>query len=59
MNRNRRKDEIERAYQVQVTAGLRGAAQFGAGGLGAAAIAHRYWPGFRYVLNSTLIPIVG
>lgn len=47
MNRNRRKDEIERAYQVQVTAGLRGAAQFGAGGLGAAAIAHRYWPGFR------------
>ena len=53
MNRDRRKDEIERAYQVQVAAGLRGAAQFGAGGLGVAAVAHRFWPAFRcvYVLH--------
>ncbi|KAI1792924.1 hypothetical protein LXA43DRAFT_943277 [Ganoderma leucocontextum] len=47
MNRDRRKDEIERAYQVQVAAGLKGAAQFGSAGLGAAAVAHRYWPAFR------------
>ncbi|KAM5535632.1 hypothetical protein V8D89_010619 [Ganoderma adspersum] len=47
MNRNRRKDEIEKAYEVQVAAGLRGAAQFGAAGGGAAALAHHYWPAFR------------
>ncbi|EJF62980.1 hypothetical protein DICSQDRAFT_103411 [Dichomitus squalens LYAD-421 SS1] len=47
MNRGRRKEEIERAYQIQVAAGLRGAAQFGAVGLGTAAIAHHYWPTFR------------
>ena len=49
MNRERRKEEIERAYQIQVAAGLRGAAQFGAVGLGTAAIAHRYWPAFRCI----------
>lgn len=59
MNRNRRKDEIEKAYEVQVAAGLRGAAQFGAAGGGAAVLAHHYWPAFRYVFRSMqLDPIV-
>ena len=55
MNRERRKEEIERAYQIQVAAGLRGAAQFGAVGLGTAAIAHRYWPAFRCIYKCSRI----
>ena len=49
MNRDRRKEEVEKAYQIQVEAGLRGAAQYGAVGLGLAAIAHHSWPAFRCV----------
>ncbi len=54
MNTQRRKDEIEKAYQVQVAAGLRGAAQFGAVGLGLAAIGHYSWPAFRCVTHICL-----
>ena len=49
MNRSRRKEEVERAYQIQVEAGLRGAAQYGAVGLGLAAVGHYAWPAFRCV----------
>ncbi|RDX53120.1 hypothetical protein OH76DRAFT_70520 [Lentinus brumalis] len=61
MNTQRRKDEIEKAYQVQVAAGLRGAAQFGAVGLGLAAIGHYSWPAFRRqtpALKAWLVTIV-
>ncbi|KAH9943060.1 uncharacterized protein BXZ73DRAFT_87491 [Epithele typhae] len=46
-SRDRRKEDIEKAYQVQAAAGLRGFAQFGAVGLGLAAIGHHSWPAFR------------
>ena len=54
MNNERRKEELEKAYQVQVQAGLRGAAQFGAVGLGLAAIGHYSWPSFRCVVVHSL-----
>lgn len=47
---NRRKEEIEEAYQIQVRAGLRGAAQYGAVGAGLATIGHYSWPAFRCVI---------
>ncbi|KAI0637796.1 hypothetical protein C8Q77DRAFT_1205919 [Trametes polyzona] len=46
MNRHRRED-VEKAYEVQATAGAIGAAQYGAVGLGLAALGHHYWPAFR------------
>ncbi|KAI0370287.1 hypothetical protein BV20DRAFT_966957 [Pilatotrama ljubarskyi] len=47
MDRARRKQEVEKAYEVQAKAAVRGAAQYGAVGLGLAAIAHHSWPAFR------------
>ena len=58
MNRDRRKEEVEKAYQIQVEAGLRGAAQYGAVGLGLAAIAHHSWPAFRCVRLAATLPLV-
>ena len=49
MNTQRRKEEIEKAYKIQAEAGIRGFAQFGAVGLGLAAIGHYTWPTFRCV----------
>ncbi|CDO74060.1 hypothetical protein BN946_scf185043.g110 [Trametes cinnabarina] len=47
MNRVRRQEEVDRAYEVQAKAAIRGAAQYGAVGLGLAAIGHYSWPAFR------------
>ncbi|KAI0334778.1 hypothetical protein GY45DRAFT_1317813 [Cubamyces sp. BRFM 1775] len=47
MDRGRRKEEVDRAYEIQAKAAVRGAAQYGAIGLGLAAIAHYKWPSFR------------
>ena len=47
MNSERRKADVERAYRIQAEAGIRGFAQYGAVGLGLAAIAHHQWPTFR------------
>ncbi|KAI0676852.1 hypothetical protein C8Q78DRAFT_1073622 [Trametes maxima] len=47
MDSRRRKEELDKAYQIQAAAAVRGAAQYGAVGLGLAAIGHRYWPNFR------------
>ncbi|KAI9001185.1 hypothetical protein BD414DRAFT_473886 [Trametes punicea] len=47
MDRGRRKEEVEKAYQIQAKAGVRGALQYGAVGTGLAAIGHYAWPAFR------------
>ncbi|KAI0829438.1 hypothetical protein BC628DRAFT_1417161 [Trametes gibbosa] len=47
MNRGHRKEDVEKAYQIQAEAGAIGAAQYGAVGLGLAAIGHYSWPAFR------------
>ncbi|KAI9510410.1 hypothetical protein F5148DRAFT_578092 [Russula earlei] len=45
--RSRRRELVEEAYNLQVKAGLTGAAQYGAFGLGSTIFAHRAWPTFR------------
>ncbi|KAI0650008.1 hypothetical protein C8Q79DRAFT_941899 [Trametes meyenii] len=47
MDSRRRKEELDKAYEIQAAAAVRGAAQYGAVGLGLAAIGHHYWPNFR------------
>ncbi|KAH9894257.1 hypothetical protein C8Q73DRAFT_695049 [Cubamyces lactineus] len=47
MDRGRRKEEVEKAYEIQAKAAVRGAAQYGAVGLGLAAIGHYTWPSFK------------
>jgi len=44
---NQRQKDAERAHQIQVKAGLLGAAQWTAGGIGATALGHVYSPFFR------------
>lgn len=48
MNRGHRKEDVEKAYQIQSRAGAIGFAQYGAVGLGLASIGHHFWPSFRY-----------
>ena len=50
MDRGRRKEEVDRAYEIQARAAVRGAAQYGAVGLGLAAIGHYTWPSFKCVV---------
>lgn len=45
--RARRREEVDQAYRLQVKAGMVGAAQYGAFGLGLATITHHSWPFFR------------
>ncbi|KAI0771855.1 hypothetical protein BD413DRAFT_46797 [Trametes elegans] len=47
MDRAQRKKEVERAYDIQAKAAVRGMAQWGAVGLGLAGIGHYYWQPFR------------
>ncbi|KAH9853783.1 hypothetical protein C2E23DRAFT_776662 [Lenzites betulinus] len=47
MNRGHRREDVEKAYEIQARAGAIGAAQYGAVGLGLAAIGHHSWPAFR------------
>ena len=44
-----RKQNVERAYDVQMRAGLEGAARYTSIGVGLAILAHYTWPAFRYV----------
>ncbi|KAI5894049.1 uncharacterized protein SCHCODRAFT_02623571 [Schizophyllum commune H4-8] len=43
----RRRDEVEEAYEVQARAGIRGGIQAFAMGVGATLIAHYQWPWFK------------
>jgi len=45
--RSRRRELVEEAYNLQVKAGLMGAVQYGAFGLGSAVLAHHTWPAFK------------
>jgi len=45
--RSRRRELVEEAYKLQAKAGLMGAAQYGAFGLGSAVLAQRTWPAFQ------------
>ncbi|OJT13312.1 hypothetical protein TRAPUB_10078 [Trametes pubescens] len=47
MSRGHRKEDVEKAYQIQSRAGAIGFAQYGAVGLGLASIGHHFWPSFR------------
>lgn len=49
MSRGHRKEDVEKAYQIQSRAGAIGFAQYGAVGLGLASIGHHFWPSFRCV----------
>ena len=49
LNAMNKREDVEKAYQLQLEAGVRGFAQWGAVGAGLAAIAHHQWPAFRYV----------
>ncbi|KAJ3741355.1 hypothetical protein DFH05DRAFT_333817 [Lentinula detonsa] len=46
--RLRREEDVEKAYAIQVQAGLEGAARFTAVGLGLSIVAHHTWPAFRH-----------
>ncbi|KDQ64758.1 hypothetical protein JAAARDRAFT_118959 [Jaapia argillacea MUCL 33604] len=46
-DRARRREDVDKAYQLQVRAATIGAAQYTAVGAGSAMLAHRYWPLFR------------
>ncbi|KAN0127515.1 hypothetical protein V8E53_001856 [Lactarius tabidus] len=45
--RARRRELVDEAYNLQVKAGMMGAAQYGALGLGSVIFAHHRWPVFR------------
>ncbi|KAJ4472298.1 hypothetical protein J3R30DRAFT_1062918 [Lentinula aciculospora] len=45
--RIRREQDVQKAYDIQVQAGLEGAARFTAVGLGLSIVAHYTWPAFR------------
>lgn len=53
-----RKQNVDRAYDVQTRAGLEGAARFTSLGVGLAILAHYTWPTFRCVRErlSLLLP---
>lgn len=59
MNRGHRKEDVEKAYQIQSRAGAIGFAQYGAVGLGLASIGHHFWPSFRYVYEQPTHPQPG
>ncbi|KAL4081723.1 hypothetical protein V8B97DRAFT_1924790 [Scleroderma yunnanense] len=40
--------EVDQAYAIQVAAGTKAAAGYGAFGLGAVTLAHHTWPFFRH-----------
>lgn len=48
MDRERRKQDADRAYEVQVKAGTEGALRYTALGIGLAIMGHYTWPAFRY-----------
>ncbi|KAJ3761659.1 hypothetical protein EV360DRAFT_37386 [Lentinula raphanica] len=45
--RLRREEDVQKAYDIQVQAGLEGGARFTAVGLGLTIVAHYTWPAFR------------
>ncbi|KIK65456.1 hypothetical protein GYMLUDRAFT_219525 [Collybiopsis luxurians FD-317 M1] len=45
--RARREEDVQRAYDIQVKAGLEGAARSAAVGIGLSIIAHYSWPAYR------------
>ncbi|KAI0254322.1 hypothetical protein BJV78DRAFT_1186955 [Lactifluus subvellereus] len=45
--RSRRRELVDEAYNLQVKAGLMGAAKYGAFSLGSAILAQHTWPAFR------------
>ncbi|KAE9410262.1 hypothetical protein BT96DRAFT_931058 [Gymnopus androsaceus JB14] len=45
--RTRREEDVERAYNIQVKAGFKGAARSTAIGVGLSIVAHYTWPAFR------------
>ncbi|KAJ3935526.1 MAG: hypothetical protein NXY57DRAFT_887718 [Lentinula lateritia] len=45
--RIRREEDVQKAYDIQVQAGLEGAARFTAVGVGLSIVAHYSWPAFR------------
>jgi len=45
--RSRRRELVDEAYNLQVKAGMMGATQYGALGLGSVIFAHHTWPVFR------------
>lgn len=51
MDRARRKAEADKAYEVQVLAGTRGALTFTGVGVGLAILGHHTWPFFRLALS--------
>lgn len=52
--RARRKADVQQAYDVQVRAGMEGAARYTSIGLGLAILGHYTWPFFRYVVQQTV-----
>ena len=49
MDRATRKEDVERAYELQAKAGLAGAARATVLGIGLAVLGHYTWPTFRSV----------
>ncbi|EMD40575.1 hypothetical protein CERSUDRAFT_111170 [Gelatoporia subvermispora B] len=47
MDRASRREDVERAYGIQVRAAVYGAARWGAVGFGLAVLGHYSWPAFR------------
>ncbi|OCH88318.1 hypothetical protein OBBRIDRAFT_795370 [Obba rivulosa] len=47
MDRASRKEDVERAYNIQARAAVYGAARWGAVGFGLAVLGHYTWPAFR------------
>ena len=54
MDRARRKEDVDRAYELQSKAAIIGAARFTAVGLGLAVIGHYSWPLFRYAYHRSV-----
>ena len=54
MDRATRKEDVERAYELQAKAGLAGAARATVLGLGMAVLGHYTWPTFRSVSSQPL-----
>lgn len=52
MDRATRKEDVERAYQLQAKAGLAGATRATVLGIGLAVLGHYTWPTFRSVHSS-------
>ncbi|KAF9008871.1 hypothetical protein BDQ17DRAFT_1349107 [Cyathus striatus] len=46
-SRSRQREDVEKAYEIQVRAGIEGATRMTAVGVGLAIIAHYSWPLFR------------